>query len=72
MTTCPTWEELVQLTSWVGQGCPSGHRDYDGRVMVKRLYGLLQHLPRYLPHYAYSSPEWRAELARLGLLEIKP
>lgn len=62
----PTWEELVQLTSWVGQGCPVAKRDYDTRAAVELLYSLLNALPRHLPHYAYGSPEWRAELVRRG------
>ena len=60
----PTWQELVTLRGWVGQGCPSAHRNYDCAAQVHVLMKLLEGLPHHLPHYAWGSPEWRAELNR--------
>lgn len=64
----PTWEELRELTSWVHNGCPP----VPGRITqveparaFRSLLKLLNGLPHHLPHYAYGTDEWRAELARL-------
>jgi hypothetical protein len=61
----PTWEELCDVRTWIMMGCPAAHREIDPRVMVNLLLKLIKGLPAHLPIYAWGSPEWRAELARL-------
>lgn len=61
----PTWYELVYLTGWKDAACPAAHRDYDARTAVHILHRLLEGLPSHLPHYAFASPEHKAELERL-------
>lgn len=63
----PTWEELCELRTWVMRGCPAGglQTDADAGRMVRRLWKLIEALPHHLPHYAYGTDEWKAELARL-------
>ena len=62
----PTWEELLDVRDWLGAGCPAAwHREPGPEVIVKRLWKLIEGLPKHLPIYAYASPEWRAERERL-------
>lgn len=61
----PTWEELVNATNWLADGCPVVRKFNSTEVYVTTLLKLTRRLPKYLPHYAYGSEEWKAEMNRL-------
>ena len=67
----PTWEEMQDLRMWVMAGCPAGTPTHDAGLMVRRLWKLMEGLPKHVPIYAWGSDEWRAERQRLADLVQK-
>lgn len=66
----PTWEELQDVRMWIMAGCPAAYREIDPRLMVRRLWKLMEGLPHHLAIYAWGSDEWKAELARHRGLQV--